>query len=456
MPSVGAAAVARERGGGDHGLSTTRRSLCGATPIDPKEPAAGLSANGRYDFAIVHPSLGHDPGEDFAALNLPPKTVRAQALTLLVALLVPLVSSASNDAAKVGSIVDGTIRPLMSQHEIPGMAVSLTVDGRSYVFNYGVSSKESQAPVTDSTIFEIGSISKMFTTTLAALGHVTGKLSLDEHPGRHLPRLKGRPIDRATLLHLGTYTAGGLPLQFPDPVGDDSAALAYFQGWKANGPPGTVRQYSNPSIALLGAVTAVAMKDRFASLIETQLLRKLGMNHTYIQVPPHAMADYAWGYREGRPVRVNPGPMDDETYGIKSTASDLLRFVQANIDSSGLDASLREAIRITHVGRFRVGGMVQGFGWEQFPHPLSRELLLGGNSKEVIFDPNTVQPVVSQRAASSRLFGKTGSTGGFGAYVAFVPVKRIGLVILANKNFPIPARVEAAYAILDQLVPSPR
>jgi beta-lactamase class C len=382
--------------------------------------------------------------------------MRAQALTLLLALLIPLASSASDDAAKVRAIVDGTIRPLMSQHDIPGMAVSLTVDGRSYVFSYGVSSKQSQAPVTDSTVFEIGSISKMFTTTLAAYGQVTGRLSLDDHPGRYLPRLKGRPIDRATLLHLGTYTAGGLPLQFPEPVGDDGDALAFFHDWKAEGPPGTVRQYSNPSIGLLGAVTAVAMKGGFASLIETHLLRKLGMSHTYIQVPPHAMGDYAWGYREGRPVRVNPGPFDDETYGIKSTACDLLRFVQANIDPGGLEAPLRDAIRITQVGRFRIGGMVQGFGWEQFSYPLSRELLLGGNAPEVIFDPNPVHSVVSQGDLSSRLFDKTGSTGGFGAYVVFVPAKRVGLVMLANRNFPIPARVEAAYAILDQLVPSPR
>jgi beta-lactamase class C len=344
----------------------------------------------------------------------------------------------------------------MSQHDIPGMAVSLTVDGRSYVFSYGVASRQSQAPVTDSTIFEIGSISKMFTTTLAAYGHVTGKLSLDEHPGRYLPGLKGRPIDRATLLHLGTHTAGGLPLQFPERVGDDSAALAYFRDWKAEAPPGTLRQYSNPSIGLLGAVAAVAMKDGFASLIERHLLRKLGMSNTYTRVPPHALADCAWGYRGGRPVRVTPGPFDDETYGIKSTATDMLRFVQANIDPGGLEPPLSEAIRITQVGRFSVGGMVQGFGWEQFPYPLSLELLLRGNAPEVIFDPNPVQPVVSQRDVSSRLFDKTGSTGGFGAYVAFVPAKRIGVVMLANRNFPIPARVAAANAILDQLVPSPR
>jgi beta-lactamase class C len=389
-------------------------------------------------------------------LHLLTMPMGARALTLLLALAIPLASSASNDAAKIREIVDGTIRPLMSQHDIPGMAVSLTVDGRSYVFSYGVASRQSQAPVTDSTIFEIGSISKMFTTTLAAYGHVTGKLSLDEHPGRYLPGLKGRPIDRATLLHLGTHTAGGLPLQFPERVGDDSAALAYFRDWKAEAPPGTLRQYSNPSIGLLGAVAAVAMKDGFASLIERHLLRKLGMSNTYTRVPPHALADCAWGYRGGRPVRVTPGPFDDETYGIKSTATDMLRFVQANIDPGGLEAPLSEAIRITQVGRFSVGGMVQGFGWEQFPYPLSLELLLRGNAPEVIFDPNPVQPVVSQRDVSSRLFDKTGSTGGFGAYVAFVPAKRIGVVMLANRNFPIPARVAAANAILDQLVPSPR
>lgn len=384
------------------------------------------------------------------------KRICGHALAVVLALLTPLTSSALDDAEKLRLIVDGTIRPLMSRHDIPGMAVALTVDGRSYIFNYGVSSKQTRAPVTESTIFEIGSVSKMFTTTLAAYAQATGKLSLDEHPGRYLPRLKGRPIDQATLVHLGTYTAGGLPLQFPDEVKDDEAAIAYVQTWQSQAPPGTLREYSNPSIGLLGAVTAAALKDRFATLVETQLLQKFGMSHTHIHVPAQAMADYAWGYRGGKRVRVNPGPMDEPAYGIKSTASDMLRFVRANLDPSGLDAPLRRAVQATQVGYFRFGGMVQGFGWEQFPYPLSRELLLGGNAEEVIFDPNPVQPVGPQWAVGPRLFAKTGSTGGFGAYVVFVPAKRIGLVILANRSFPIPARVEAAYALLEQLAPSQR
>ena len=379
-----------------------------------------------------------------------------RALLILFPLFIPCTSNAGNDTERLRTIVDTAILPLMSRHEIPGLAVALTVDGQRYTFNYGVSSNESHAAVTDSTLFEIGSISKMFTTTLAAYGHTTGQLSLEAHPGRHLPRLKGQPIDRATLLHLGTYTAGGLPLQFPEQIGDDLAALEYFRNWKASAPPGTVREYSNPSMALLGEVTSAAMKGRFSQLMETHLLQKLGMRHTYIEVPPEALSDYAWGHRSGKQVRVNPGPLDDATYGIKSTASDLLRFLQANIDPDGLEVPLRNAIRITQIGRFRFGGMVQGFGWEQFPYPVSRELLLGGNAPEVIFDPNPVQRVEPRRAPGPRLFGKTGSTGGFGAYVVFVPTERLGLVMLANRSFPIPARIETAHSILEQLAPSPR
>lgn len=384
-------------------------------------------------------------------MRFSPAHICGHALAVLLALLAPVESRASDDAEKLRTIVDETIRPLMVRHDIPGMAVALTVDGQSYVFNYGVSSRHRQTPVTDSTIFEIGSITKMFTTTLAAYAQATGQLSLEDHPGRYLPRLKGRPVDQATLLHLGTYTAGGLPLQLPDAIGDDEAAISYLRDWKADSPPGTVRRYSNPSLGLLGVITAVALKGRFATLVETQLLPKFSMKHSYIHVPPQATPDYAWGYRDGKPVRVNPGPLDEETYGIKSTATDMIRFVQANIDPGGLETPLRRAVDTTQVGYFKVGGMIQGFGWEQFPYPLSRELLLDGNSVEIIFDANPVQALVPPVTDGPRLFDKTGSTGGFGAYVAFVPTKRIGLVMLANKDFPIPARVEAAYAILDRL-----
>ncbi|WP_434064114.1 class C beta-lactamase [Roseateles aquae] len=383
------------------------------------------------------------------------------ALAAGLALVAPLGAGATStttadSAEALRASIDVIIQPLMARYDIPGMAVALSIEGRAQVFNYGVRARDSQAPVNDATIFEIGSVSKMFTATLAAYAEASGKLALRDHPGRYVAALKGSAIDKASLLHLGSYTAGGLPLQFPDGVKDDADALAYLQRWKPAARPGSQRLYSNPSIGLLGAATAAAMQGRFALLMEKQIFAPLGMRHSHLHVPAEAMADYAWGHRQGRQVRVNPGPMDEATYGIKTTAADLLRFVQAQLDPAALDAPLRRAVETTQIGQFRVGHMVQGFGWEQFPYPLSRELLLGGNAEEIYFDPNPVQAVPAQPASTPRLFNKTGSTGGFGAYVLFVPAKRIGIVILANRSYPIPARVEAGYAILESLAPSPQ
>ena len=382
----------------------------------------------------------------------------SKALAFLFSCLTPLAAWAGDDAEKIRGIVDAAIRPLMAEHDVPGMAVAVTVDGQPFFFNYGVASKESKTPVSETTIFELGSVSKTFTATLTAYAQVTGKLSLDDHPSKYMPQLKGRAIDKASLLHLGTYTAGGLPLQFPDKVPDtDDGMNAYFRQWKPDAKPGVQREYSNPSIGLLGHITGLALKSDFSEAVETQIFPKLGLRHSHIRVPDSAMADYAWGYDEkNKPVRVRPDLFAAEAYGVKSTSSDMIRFVQANIDPSGLDEPIRRAVDLTHVGHFKVGAMVQGLGWEQYAYPVSQEQLLAGNSAGIIFEANRAEQIAPQTSADPRLFNKTGSTRGFGAYVAFVPAKKIGIVMLANKSYPIPARVKAAYAILDQLAPSAR
>jgi beta-lactamase class C len=375
---------------------------------------------------------------------------------LLGACLIPLAVHASDETDRLQRLVDAVANPLLARFDIPGMAIALTVDGHAEVFTYGLASREPRMPVTPATLFEIGSVSKTLTGTLAAYAQALGKLSLDDHPGKYLPALKGAPIDRATLLHLGTYTAGGLPLQFPDAVEGEAATIAYFRDWKPLAPPGTRRDYSNPSLGLFGLVASAALKDDFAPAMEHTVFPAFGMTHTFIHVPAAAMRDYAWGYRDGKPVHASRGPLDEETYGVKTTASDLIRFVQANIDPSGLEAPMRRAVEATHVGYFRAGPLVQGLGWEQYAYPVSREWLLGGNAAEMLEGQQPAQRLQAGAETGPRLFDKTGSTGGFGAYVAFVPARKIGIVMLANRNFPIPARVEAAWTILDAIAPAPR
>jgi beta-lactamase class C len=375
------------------------------------------------------------------------------AVAVVIACHAPLASQSANTSRDVRDIVDTAIRPIMAEYDVPGMAVAVTVDGRAMFFSYGVASRENNMPVSEETLFEIGSGSKAFTATLASYAQAVGKLSLRDHPGKYLPQLQGGAIDNVSLLNLGTFTAGGLPLQFPDEVSDNSQMIDYFRQWKPDAPPGTARRYSNPSIGLLGYVTGLAMTRDFADAMETEVLPRLGLHHSYIRVPQHAMRNYAWGYgKANKPIRVNPGILDGEAYGIKSTAADMIRFVQANIDPDRLEEPMKRAIKDTHLGFFKVGEMVQGLGWEQYPYPITLERLQAGNSGDMMLESNPAAPLVPPRAPSRpTLFNKTGSTNGFGAYIVFVPEQRIGVVMLANRNFPIPARIKAAHTILEQL-----
>lgn len=376
------------------------------------------------------------------------------AALLLVAVLLGASTSTTASASPdvLAATVDRAFRPLMAQYDIPGMAVAVTVNGEQRYFNFGVADKQSGAPVTRDTIFEIGSVSKTFTATLASYAHALGRISLTDHPSTYLPQLAGSAIDRADLLNLGTFTAGGLPLQFPPDITDDAGMLTYFQQWTPDAAPGQQRRYSNPSIGLLGHLTALAMNRDFSDLIEGEIFPKLQLHHSYIRVPQDQMDDYAWGYNaENEPVRVNPGVFDAEAYGVKSSAADLLRFVETNIAPDDLEAPMRDAVQGTHVGYFKVGDMVQGLGWEQYSYPVTLDRLLAGNSSSMAMRPNPTTPVNPRPTGSPTLFNKTGSTDGFGAYAVFVPDKRIGLVMLANKNYPITARVTAAHAVLQQL-----
>lgn len=354
---------------------------------------------------------------------------------------------------RLASTVNAHVRPLMAQQNIPGMAVAVSVNGQRHYFNYGLASKQTGQAVSDDTLFEIGSVSKTFTATLVALAQANGALALSDPASKHWPALKGTAFDGITLLNLGTYSAGGLPLQFPDAVNDEASLLAYYRHWKPDYAPGTQRLYSNPSLGLFGYLAARSQNTPFSELMQQQLLPQLGLQHTFVQVPAAQLNHYAQGYdKDEKPVRVSPGPLDAEAYGVKTTAADLLHYLEVNMQPGSLSEPLQRAIDTTQRGYYRVGEMTQGLGWEQYRYPASLDQLLAGNSTSMTLDPHRVtwfKPAQPRQA--DRLLNKTGSTGGFGAYVLFVPSKGIGIVLLANKNYPNAERVKVAHAILTEL-----
>jgi beta-lactamase class C len=372
---------------------------------------------------------------------------------LCVPVLLPITGRAAADAGgELASSVAQTIEPLMRQYAIPGMAVGIIVKGQGYVYDYGVASKAG-GPVTRNTLFEIGSISKTFTATLASYAQVRGKLSLSDTASHYLAPLRGSSFDTVSLLNLGTHTPGGLPLQVPEDIANNAQLMAYFRSWKPAYAPGTYRTYSNPSIGLLGMIAAKSMNEDFVALMQNQLLPALGLKNTYLNVPAAQKKNYAQGYSStDAPIRMSPGILGFEAYGIKTTADDLLRFVKANMRLLAIDPNWQKAIVNTHTGYYRVESMTQDLIWEQYPYPVELDTLLSGNSAKIIFEANPatrLEPPLPPR--DDALINKTGSTNGFAAYVAFVPGNKIGIVMLANKSYPIEARVTAAYKILTRV-----
>ncbi len=376
------------------------------------------------------------------------------AAVLIVIYATTAVGHAADDLQhRIKSAVDMAIRPVMAKYRIPGVAVGITVADKPYVFTYGVASTETRQPVTRATLFEIGSVTKTFTATLASYAQVSGYLSLSDKTSKYLPALRDSKFGNVSLLNLGTHTPGGLPLQVPDNIGNNDELMQYFKDWRPTYEPGTYRTYANPGIGTLGLITAKSIGQDFAPLMEQRLFPVLGMKSSYINVPEVKMADYAQGYtKEDAPIRMATGVLSSEAYGVKTTAPDMVRFVEANMNSIRLDKKFQRAITETHTGYFKAGPMIQDLIWEQYQYPVALKTLLEGNSSAMSFNATPVTEINPPEDPHEDVWiNKTGSTSGFGAYVAFVPEKRLGIVILANKNYPIDERVTAAYKILTAL-----
>ncbi|HAV4520079.1 TPA: ADC family extended-spectrum class C beta-lactamase [Acinetobacter baumannii] len=351
---------------------------------------------------------------------------------------------------EIKKLVDQNFKPLLEKYDVPGMAVGVIQNNKKYEMYYGLQSVQDKKAVNRSTIFELGSVSKLFTATAGGYAKNKGKISFDDTPGKYWKELKNTPIDQVNLLQLATYTSGNLALQFPDEVQTDQQVLTFFKDWQPKNPIGEYRQYSNPSIGLFGKVVALSMNKPFDQVLEKTIFPALGLKHSYVNVPKTQMQNYAFGYnQENQPIRVNPGPLDAPAYGVKSTLPDMLSFIHANLNPQKYPADIQRAINETHQGFYQVNTMYQALGWEEFSYPATLQTLLDSNSEQIVMKPNKVTAI--SKEPSVKMYHKTGSTNGFGTYVVFIPKENIGLVMLTNKRIPNEERIKAAYAVLNAI-----
>lgn len=310
------------------------------------------------------------------------------------------------------NIIRNELESFKKANKIPGIAIALCMNEKGYMFSLGMADLDEKKPVTQDTIFEIASITKVFTSTALAVEVLRGRMRLQDPITKFLPGIQRNDIALAqvNLAQLATHTSS-LPRVPPSMIlnggrYNPNTLMPFLEKWKPSYPVGTRYAYSNLGFGILGfALENVEQKD-YMEILSEFILNPLKMSSTMINVPQNLEANYAQGYtRTGVKapqynVTVFPGGG-----ALRSTSSDMLKFLEANMGIEG-PKELMKAMQYAQNGLYRVNDhLTMGLGWQRFTTE-------GG---WLIIDKN-------------------GGVSGFSSYIGMVPDKKLGIVILMNKG----------------------
>lgn len=360
--------------------------------------------------------------------------------------------AATNTKTDPKEIVDKTVFELMQKYNIPGVAVELYVNGKPYAYNYGYEQITKATSINDKTIFELGSITKLFTNLLLAMQVSAGKMQLDAPLGNYLLDFQNQDdaIKKVTLENLATYTSS-LPFNVPDTITTREDLVKFLAAWKPSTAVGTTWQYSNLSPGLIGEALEMVTHENYDQLFRGRILQPLGMQPIGINVPDDSESHYAQGYNEaGEPVPKADYSLLPASGALKASAHDMHIFLKAALGLSGTPAAIRHAMQVAQTPYVALPNSQQGLGWEIHTHNAQTK-------DELLNDPEqkNLGPLPAQQLSKDKqifngdaLIDKTGATYGFRAYIAVIPNKKSGIVILTNKYIPNGVIVNAGRNIL--------
>lgn len=284
---------------------------------------------------------------------------------------------------------------------------------------YGMVCPDGSRADIDRSLFEIGSVSKVYAGALAAWAVEHGELALDDKLSDRLPpKVKPGPLGPVTLRHLLTHTGGvprlpaNLAVKNPRDPYYGFTPTRLYAGLAATQPlwaPGGGYEYSNLGYMLLSDMLARQGGQDFPALLQSRLAAPLGMNSTFVEVPPNRVADYLKGhdYRNQMGSRWRMDPNLAGVGGIKSSLADLGRFMAAQLDAARNEPTtpLAKALRRSQTELTSGGEPRVAYGW------------LRANS-----------------AKAGTVWWHNGATGGFYSYVAFAPNAGRAVAVVANSD----------------------
>lgn len=342
-------------------------------------------------------------------------------ILLFVAILLATPVSIAAEPLWADAHVDN-IQSFLAEHFVDtnaGMVIGLIDEHGSRVFCDGKLDNGTDQDVSADTVFEIGSITKTFTSLLLLDMARRGEVKLDDPATKYLPSSVDVPSHggkEITLLNLAAQDSG-LPFNadnFSSKVLQQAYngytvenMYAFLSAHKLEQRPGARFQYSNLGMSLLGHVMELKSGTDYESLVVDRICQPLKMNSTRIKLSREMKSRMATGHdQDGH--RVDPLNMQvmAPAGSLRSTANDLIKLLAANLGFTKSD--LNPLMEKTHVIR----------------HTGSADF---GNTAMPWYDRAVYQP------AGSQILGHGGGTFGFATFIGFDTKQRRAVVVLSNQ-----------------------
>ena len=317
---------------------------------------------------------------------------------------------------------DSKIRAILARriddlHQSVGIVVgAIGPEGRTIV-SYGGLNQGDPRPLNADTVFEIGSVSKVFTSLLLADMVHRGEVALADPVSKYLPagvKMPQRNGRQITLQDLATHTSGLprlpsnlRPKSISNPYADYSVAQLYefLSSYELTRDIGSKYEYSNLGGGLLGHVLALRAGMSYEQLLRTRITAPLGMKDTAIALSPEMTARLAVGHDAQMNTAANwDMPALAGAGAIRSTANDLLTFLAAALGftETSLAAPFESMLSVRQPTG--VPNLDIALGW----HVIVR--------------------------SQGPLIWHNGGTGGYRSYVGYDPKTRTGVVALSNAS----------------------